>query len=73
MENGVWRVRHGRNNRCTESCRHTLYDTNHFLAEFHGRWKGLGVAPQDVAEVDVNEVTRLGEEQVIQVPVTHSQ
>ena len=49
------------------------FETNHFFAEFHGRWEGLGVSSQDVAKVDVDEVARLREQQVIQVPVTHSQ
>ena len=44
----------------------------HLLVELHGRWEGLGVSAQDVAKVDVDEVSRLGEKEVIQVSVAHA-
>jgi hypothetical protein len=42
---------------------------HHFFAELHGWRQGLGVAAQDVAEVDVEQRTGLGEEEVVQVAI----
>ena len=45
----------------------------HFLVKFHGRWEGLAVTPEDVAKVNVNEMTTLREKEVIVVSVSNSQ
>ena len=29
----------------------------HFLVEFHGRGKGFGVSPKDVAKINMDQVT----------------
>ena len=45
----------------------------HFLVEFHGRWKGLAVSAQDVAKVNVDEMPTLGQQEIVIVPVAHSE
>ena len=46
---------------------------HHLLAELHRRRQRLGVAAQDVAEVHVEQAAGLGQQQVVQVAVTHAQ
>jgi len=46
---------------------------HHLLAELHGRGERLGIAPQDVAEVDVEQLARFRQHQVVQVAVAHAQ
>lgn len=47
--------------------------SHHLLAELHWGWEGFGVSTEDVAKVDVNQVTQLGEQEVVQVPVAHAE
>lgn len=46
---------------------------DHFLAQLHGRREGLGVSAQHVAEVDVKQVARLRQHQVVQVAIANAQ
>ena len=45
---------------------------HHFLVKFHGRWKHLRVMTKDVAKIDMNQMPRVGEQKVIQVPIPHT-
>ena len=54
----------------TRSASHAF---NHLLVQLHGRREDLGVTTQDVAKVDVDQVTRLGQEEVVKVTVTDSE
>ena len=47
--------------------------TYHLLAQLHGRRERFWVSSQDVAKVDMDEVSCLWEEKVVQVSVAHSQ
>ena len=49
-----------------------IYSNYHLLVEFHGWGERFAIAAQDVAEVDVDEVPALGEEEIVIVPVPHS-
>ena len=46
---------------------------DHFLAEFHGRRQGFRIATQYVAEIDVKQLARLGQHQIVQMTVAHAQ
>lgn len=45
----------------------------HFFAEFHGWREGFWVAAEDEAEIDVEEVARGGEEEVVEVAVAYAE
>lgn len=45
---------------------------DHLFVEFHGGRKDLWVSAEDVAKVDVDQVTRLREEEVVKVTVTNT-
>jgi hypothetical protein len=45
----------------------------HFLCESDGGRHGLGVVAQNEAKVDVKELPVVGDENVVQVPVAHSE
>lgn len=46
---------------------------DHLFAEFHGRRQRLRIAAEDVAEVDVKELARSGQHQVVQMAVADAQ
>lgn len=51
----------------------STHGLHHLLAELHGWGQRLGVTTQDVAEVDVEELAGGGQQQVVQVAVSHPQ
>lgn len=51
---------------------YAAHGLDHLLAELHRRRQRLGVATQDVAEVDVEQRSGPGQQQVVQVTVTHA-
>ena len=46
---------------------------HHVLVQLHGWREHFGVASEDVAKVDVDEVARLGEKEVVKMAVTDSE
>lgn len=50
--------------------RQATHGVDHFLAELHGRRHGLRITAQDIAEVDVEQVARGGQEEIVQVAIT---
>ena len=46
---------------------------DHLLTKLHRRRQRLGVAAQDVAEVDVEQTAGLGQQEVVEVPVTDAE
>ena len=51
----------------------TYYGLDHLLAQLHGRREGLGIPPEDVAEVNVEERARGAQHEVVKVPVAHAE
>lgn len=51
----------------------TAHGLHHFFAEFHGWRQRLGIASEDVAEIDVEEFARFGQHQIIQMSIAHTQ
>lgn len=49
------------------------HSLHHLFVEFHGRGKDLGVTAKNVPKVNMNQVTRFGQQEVVQVSVTHPQ
>lgn len=46
---------------------------DHFFAEFHRRRQRLGIAAEDVAEINVEQFTRFGQHQIIQMAIADTQ
>jgi hypothetical protein len=45
---------------------------NHFFAQLHWRRQGFGVSPKNVAKINVEQFSRGGQQEVIQMSVTNS-
>lgn len=51
----------------------TTHGLHHLLVQLHGRGKYLGVTPQNIAKVHMDQVTSIREEKVVKVTITHTQ
>jgi len=46
---------------------------DHLFTEFHWRRQRLRIASEDVAEIDVEELARLGQHQIIQMAIANAE
>lgn len=46
---------------------------DHLLAEFHRRRQRLGIAAEDVAEIDVEQLARFSQHQIIQMAIADAE
>jgi len=50
----------------------TPHAINHLFTYFYRRWEGLGVAPKDIPEVNVEKMTVWRYQKIVQMPITDS-
>lgn len=51
----------------------TSHGFDHLFTEFHGWRQRFRIASEDVTEIDVEELARLGQHQIIQMAITNAE
>lgn len=52
---------------------YTTHGFDHLLTEFHGRRQWFWVTSENITKVDVEQLARFGQHQIVQMSITNSQ